>query len=259
MEPLTDQNIYSSPKKHISGIAKHFPGLVFYLKMFSVVIRSSHMAKKGVYNNEAWVNESKKTLKALESVGMHFLVENLSILRSLDRPCVFIGNHMSVLETFVLPSLIQPYKDVTFVVKESLIRYPIFKHVMISRNPIVVTREDPRADLKAVLKGGLERLKRNISIIVFPQTTRTLGLNREQFNSIGIKLAKGANVPVVPLALKTDGWGNGHLIKDFGKIDPSKSAHFCFGDPLLISQSGREEHEFIFQFIQSKLNSWYNQ
>jgi len=37
----------------------------------------------------------------------------------LPSACVFIGNHMSILETFVLPCLIQPHRDVTFVVKES--------------------------------------------------------------------------------------------------------------------------------------------
>ena len=42
------------------------------------------------------------------------------------------------------------------------------------------------------------------------------------FNSLGNKLAKRNNVPVIPLALITDAWGNGKYIKEAGKIDPSK-------------------------------------
>ena len=61
---------------------------------------------------------------------------------------------MSALETFVLPCIIEPFKDTTFVVKQSLIDYPVFKYVMRSRNPIAVGRTNPRDDLKAVLDGG---------------------------------------------------------------------------------------------------------
>ena len=163
---------------------------------------------------------------------------------------------MSTLETFVLPCIIQPYRDVTFIVKRELIEYPVFKHVMIHRDPIVVGRVNPRDDLKAVLEGGEERLGRNISIIVFPQTTRKVEFDTKQFNTIGVKLAKRAGVPVVPFALKTNAWGNGKRIKEFGKIDPTRPIHICFGEPLTVSGGGREEHEFIIQFVTSKLKEW---
>jgi len=81
---------------------------------------------------------------------------------------------MSILETFVLPCLIQPHRDVTFVVKESLITYPLFGQVMRSRQPVVVGRDNPREDLKTVLEEGQKRLEANISIIIFPQTTRSV-------------------------------------------------------------------------------------
>ena len=90
-------------------------------------------------------------------------------------------------------------------------------------------------------------------------TPEDLKKKRTELHLTQSELAKRAGVPVVPLALKTNGWGNGHLIKDFGKIDPSKSIHFCFGDPFEISGSGREEHETVFQFIQKKLDSWHDQ
>ena len=42
-------------------------------------------------------------------------------------PVVFIGNHMSTLETMVLPGLIAPHREVTFVVKESLVKPSAFR------------------------------------------------------------------------------------------------------------------------------------
>jgi 1-acyl-sn-glycerol-3-phosphate acyltransferase len=175
----------------------------------------------------------------------------------LASPCVFIANHMSVLETFILPGLIQPQRDVTFVVKASLIDYPLFRHVMRSRNPIVVGRANPRQDLRTVLEEGQKRLNSQVSIVIFPQTTRSIEFEPGDFNTLGIKLAKRARVPVVPIALKTDAWGLGGKLKDFGKIRPAKTVHICFGEPLRVKGSGKEEHRIVVDFITSKLKEWH--
>jgi 1-acyl-sn-glycerol-3-phosphate acyltransferase len=156
----------------------------------------------------------------------------------------------------VLPAIISQFKDSTFVVKQSLVDYPVFKHIMRSRDPITVGRTNPRDDLKAVFEGGEERLKAGRSIVIFPQTTRTEVFDPGQFNTIGIKLAKKANVPVVPVALKTDTWGNGKYLKDYGKVDVSKTVHFEFGKPMIIAGRGTEEHQQIIDFISGRLKEW---
>ena len=214
------------------------------------------MAKRGLYDSAAWSDSSCKVLRALESVGVDVTVEGMDILGRLNSACVFIGNHMSTLETLILPGIIQPFMEVTFVVKEGLVRYPVFKHVMRSRDPVLVGRTNPREDLKAVLEGGTEKLKSGSSMIIFPQTTRSTSLDPEQFNTIGVKLARRAQVPVVPFALKTDAWGIGKIVKEFGKVDPSKRVWFAFGEPIMISGSGREEHKFIMEYIMGKLLDW---
>jgi 1-acyl-sn-glycerol-3-phosphate acyltransferase len=63
-------------------------------------------------------------------------------------------------------------------------------------------------------------------------------------------------VPVIPVALKTDAWGNGRKFKDFGKIRPDKTVHIAFSDPLIVKGAGKEEHKFITDFITKRLNSW---
>jgi 1-acyl-sn-glycerol-3-phosphate acyltransferase len=61
---------------------------------------------------------------------------------------------------------------------------------------------------------------------------------------------------VIPFALKTDAWGNGRLHKDFGRIDPSKTAHLAFGAPLRIADRGIEEHDHIIRYISTHLREW---
>ena len=71
-----------------------------------------------------------------------------------------------------------------------------------------------------------------------------------------VKLAKKAGVPVVPVALKTDAWGNGKRLKDFGRIDPLKKVYFSFGEPFEVKGKGTEEHQQIIDFIQGNLTKW---
>jgi len=245
-----------------TGAVKHpllgrlFPAVRLYSRAVSIVVRGGAKAKRGQYFTADWVASSLETLRALEEVGVIIEINGVDNFRTLDTPCVFIGNHMSTLETMVLPAIISQFKDSTFVVKQSLVDYPVFKHIMRSRDPITVGRTNPRDDLKAVFEGGEARLKAGRSIVIFPQTTRTEIFHPSEFNTIGIKLAKRAGVPVVPIALKTDAWGNGKYLKDYGKIDPSKKVFFEFGKPLTITGRGDEEHQQIIDFIIGKLKEW---
>jgi len=251
-----ENNRYRTSPTRISLPARMFPSLVFYYRELIIVLRASVKAKRGKYDTAEWAKSSLAVFHALEHVGVDIEITGIDSLDLVDGPCVFIANHMSTLETFILPTIIAPVKDATFVVKQGLVNYPIFKHVMRSRNPITVGRQNPRDDLKAVLEGGPERLKAGVSIIIFPQTTRTPVFDPLHFNTIGIKLAKKAGVPVIPIALKTDAWGNGKYLKDYGRIMPSKRVHFAFGKPLTISDRGTAEHNEVVRFIRERLDDW---
>jgi len=163
---------------------------------------------------------------------------------------------MSTLETMILPCIVSPLKKVTFVVKDTLVKHPLFKDVMLSRDPIVVGRTDPRKDFETVMGKGVELLKGGTSIIIFPQSTRSLVFDPEKFNSMGIKLAQKAGVKVVPIALKTDFWGNGKLIKEVGPLDNKKEIYFKFGEPFSADGPGKVENQKIINFIQDSLESW---
>ncbi len=253
---LFDSDRYASSFRMPSFLSRLGTDLAFYGPMLWIVIKAGCKAMSHSYDGEAWAHSSEETVRALETVGCRLDISGLEHFRSLDGPCVFIGNHMSTLETFVLPSMIQPWKDVTFVVKESLLKYPFFGPVLGSREPIVVGRTNPRADLVSVLEGGEERLKSGRSVIVFPQSTRTAAFDPAHFNTIGVKLAKRAGVPVVPLALKTDAWGNGTRLKDFGPVDTRKVIHFEFGAPMTVEGTGKAEHQQITEFVLDRLGKW---
>lgn len=247
---------YTTAPNSACWLSSQLPSASFYSRAFSIVFNAARMAKQDIFTDGDWAQSSFRIIRALEASGTQLQVNGMEHVTASHEPCVFIGNHMSTLETFILPTLIAPYRPVTFVIKQSLVDYPIFKHVMRSRNPIVVGRDNPREDLKTVLQQGCERLAQGTSVIVFPQTTRTTDFDPDQFNSIGIKLAKKAGVPIIPLALKTDAWGNGRRIKEFGPIDPKKTVHFQFGAPVDSQGNSRDVQTQLIEFIQHNLASW---
>jgi 1-acyl-sn-glycerol-3-phosphate acyltransferase len=257
MTPLSgDGGTYQTAPRDTPMLSRLFPSGAFYSRLLPVVCRAAAKAKRGRYDDREWHSSSLATLRALEHVGVRLEISGMEHLKDLGTPCVIVGNHMSMLETFVLPCVIRPFMPVTFVVKESLLTYPVFGHVMCSRDPVAVSRTNPREDFATVMTGGRERLDKGISIIVFPQTTRTGTFDPGDFNTIGVKLARRAGVPVVPLALCTDAWSNGTLVKDLGKIDVSRPVHLAFGAPLTVEGNGAPTNEAVIRFIQEHMDKW---
>lgn len=254
-----DSYAYNSPAKSEKSLWDkiiHCNRVYFTLKYAGVVLKTRKQAIKGIYDTKAWADSSIYIFRFIEKAGGVYRISGMENISKDPGPVVFIGNHMSTLETMVLPGLIAPHREVTFVVKESLVQHPLFGHVMRSRDPIVVGRIDPRKDFEVVMTRGIELLSRGISIIIFPQSTRSVEFKPEEFNSLGVKLAKKAGVNVVPIALKTDFWGQGKLIKELGPLDSKKIIHFKFGESFPIISPGKAENQRIIEFIQEALKEW---
>jgi 1-acyl-sn-glycerol-3-phosphate acyltransferase len=262
MKGYFESNSYHTPEKESYTLLDKLrldSRIYFTLKYAGVVLRTRKEAIRKEYDTRAWTDSSFEIFRFIEKTGGIFHITGMENITKSPGSILFIGNHMSTLETMILPCIIGTQKELTFVVKQSLVEHPLFGDVMRSRNPIVVGRTDPRKDLEAVMNGGVDLLQKGISIAIFPQSTRSVEFRPEDFNSLGVKLAKKAGVDVVPIALKTDFWGNGKLIKELGPIDHKKQIHIKFGEPMRITGNGKEENQKIIDFIQSSLKEWNTQ
>ncbi len=229
----------------------------FYYHNFGIFCRTGRCGRAGGLTAEKQIAFSNGNFRLVEACGGRIHLRGLDNLRALQgRPVVLIGNHMSLLETALFHSILRGHLDFTFIIKQELMKVPFFADIMTSLEAIPVGRANPRDDLRAVLNGGRELLSRGKSIIVFPQSTRSEEFNPEKFNSIGIKLAKTAGVPVVPFALKTDFLGNGRYCRDLGPVCPEREVWFEFAPAREVEGNGQALQQEIIGFIQSRLADW---
>lgn len=221
------------------------------------IIKARWLVAQNKYDRMAWAGTAHAIFKMAEQCNGRFHISGLDNIRDLDQPVVFVGNHMSSLEGNILGCLLPLHQEINFVVKESLLRYPVFGPVVGARDPIAVGRTNPREDLQKVLVEGLQKLHDGRSILLFPQHTRTATFVPAEFNSLGVKLAARAGVPVVPIAVKTDFLINGRYLRDFGPLDRSQPLFITFGEPFVV-QNNKQAHHDILDFIQHHLQGWQN-
>jgi 1-acyl-sn-glycerol-3-phosphate acyltransferase len=254
---IIQDSYFTPPKTRRHLLDRILPFLAYFrIRLLIITKKASKLALNGKYTDEEWVRSSFEMLHLMERSGAKFRITGIENLDKARKPMVIISNHMSTVETLVFPGLIRPHIPVTFVVKDSLVKGNFFGPVMRSRNPIVVSRKNSREDLMEVLNKGKDLLSKGISIVIFPQSTRRIEFIPEEFNSLGVKLAAKTGVQVVPVAIKTDFWKNGRLIKEFGRLDRKQPICIKFGEPMEIRGNGKEENEAIIHFIKSNLDAW---
>ena len=231
----------------------------FYAVNFGVFCRTGRLGQLGKLDKEAQIRMSAMNLHLTERCGSRVHVFGREHLRALNgRPVVLMGNHMSLLETGIFHAIAREYVDFAFVVKDSLMRVPYFKDILSSIGNIPVERKDPREDLKKVLTEGKRILSEGQSLIVFPQSTRTAVLDPDKFNSLGVKIAKSAGVPIVPFALKTDFLSQGKgIFRDLGPVHPGRDTWFEFGPAMDVTGNGKEQLQQTIEFIQTRLEKWF--
>ena len=207
---------------------------------------------------ELWAQCCFKTVQKSEKFGIKVTADGWENRNGYKGPVVYLCNHMSTLETIMLPPVLLTYGPFNVFVKASLSRLPALKRAAAHMGLIPLGRKSPREDLMQVFNEGCARIREGSSVLIFPQGSREKVFSRKLYSSIGAKLAEKAGVPVIPIAVKTDceptrpdgkGW-----LKDFGTVDPSKDIRLRCGPP--ITGNAKEIHQKVFDWIKVQLEEW---
>jgi putative phosphoserine phosphatase/1-acylglycerol-3-phosphate O-acyltransferase len=118
------------------------------------------------------------------------------------RPAVFLFNHQSQLDVFVLAAVLR--KDFTGVAKKSLEKDPFFGPVGWLADVAYIDRSNTTAARKG-LEPAVEALRSGKSIAIAPEGTRSPTPRLLPFKKGPFHLAMQAGVPVVPIVMRNCG------------------------------------------------------
>ena len=258
--PLLNPPAYRTPTDvRVSLLQRLVPWntrLPFYFWVLRSLLKGRRGALRGEFSDKLFAECAEDILRAVERVGGTVQVSGIEHIADTPGAAVFAGNHMSMLEIFLLPAAISPWKTAGFVVKESLAHNWLMAPVIAAQEAIRVGRTNPREDLTTVLGQGSERLARGRSVVVFPQGTRDEVFSAGAFNSLGLKLARRAGLPLIPFAVKTDFLANGKWLKDLGPVRPDRDVRIAFAPPIFDLSNQRAAHETCVRFIRERLAEW---
>lgn len=223
---------YFSPASAAQAPVSKLQALAFYKHVFQHLFKVYLQTKDGTLPHDFLWPHSLSLIPVIEELGGRVEISGMNHFMNLNTPCVFAANHMSSLETLFLPGLIRPFIPLTFVLKQSLLKYPFLGKVLTHLEVIPVKRRSAREDLRLIYEHAPQRIQKGVSIMLFPQSTRSQNFVASDFGSLGAKLANKLNCPLIPVALDTRFWKIGSIVKDLGGLDSRYPVRVSFGKPL---------------------------
>lgn len=142
--------------------------------------------------------------------------------------CVYVGNHQNNYDMITMSNAVQP-RTVT-VGKRSLIWIPFFGQLYWISGNILIDRSNRSKAHNTITQVADQIKKRNISVWMFPEGTRSRGRGMLPFKTGAFHAAMAAGVPVVPVCVSTtqeriklNRWNNGVVIVEMlPPVDTSK-------------------------------------
>ena len=162
---------------------------------------TSHRIARNWARSILWVSGVKVAVDGLENIQMH-------------RSAVYMANHQS---NFDIPVLLA-HLPVQFrwLAKAELFSIPIFGNAMRKTGYISIDRSNQDSAFKSIDRAA-DIIRGGVSVLVFPEGTRSLDGRIRPFKKGGFVLTVDAGVPIVPVVIH----GTWHIMpKDQFSIKP---------------------------------------
>ncbi len=154
--------------------------------------------------------------------------------------CIYIANHQNNYDMITLSSIVQP--GTVTMGKKSLLWVPFFGPLYWLTGNLLIDRNN-RTKAHGTISQLVEQFKKkDLSILMFPEGTRSRGRGLLPFKTGAFHAACAAAVPIVPVCVSTTSgiklnrWSNGHVIIEmlppidtttFGKDRVRELSEYC--------------------------------
>jgi 1-acyl-sn-glycerol-3-phosphate acyltransferase len=133
-----------------------------------------------------------------------------------DVPRIYMTNHQSYFDIFAL--LAHLPVDFKFIMKQELMGIPILGPAMRRAGYVGIARDDPRKAVES-MKTAAEKIRHGVSVVIFPEGTRSKDGRLLPFKRGGFNLALRSECDIVPIAIR-----NSYRIVPKGSLKVNRGA-----------------------------------
>ena len=146
-----------------------------------------------------------------------------------NKSYIFMSNHQSHLDAVAWATSL-PFR-IRFFAKKELTYVPIFGQAIYMSRHIIIDRKNIESAKKSIEKAKELIRKYKLSVLVFPEGTRSMTGKMGEFKKGGFVLALETGIPIVPIAVR----GSFELLPPHSlKIKPGL-IHLNVGEPISMS------------------------
>jgi len=191
----------------------------------------------------------------LFAAGVKLEIEGLDKIAG-SKSYIFIGNHQSHFDVFAIFTVLP--LTARFMAKAELYKIPVFGWALSATGTVKIDRAN-RARSIASMNDALERIRKGVSVVVFPEGTRSEDGVIKDFKKGGFVLALKGNIPIVPVSIS----GSRFILKKNSMSVKAGKMKMVFGEPIDTSQYSYQDRdrlsERVRRFIIDNFDPHYNE
>lgn len=169
---------------------------------------------------------------------------------------VFVANHQGSFDIFLIYGFLN--RNFKWMMKKSLRKVPFVGKACEAAGHIFVDKSGPKK-IQATIEQGRHTLKDGMSLVIFPEGSRTYTGQMNDFKKGAFMLADELQLPVVPLTIS----GSFDILSRTGKYLHWHPMKLIIHDPIYPTCKGADNlihlSEQSYQVIESSLNETYKE
>lgn len=199
--------------------------------------RSSLRIVQGAFKIVRFLSGAKTTVIGLERIPK-------------DEPVLFVGNHQSYFDIIISYSLMPRLTG--YVAKKEIEKIPLLRTWMKYLYCLFLDRDDIREGMKTIVQ-GIEYIKNDISIAIFPEGTTSKDGVLLPFHEGSLKFAEKSGCKIVPMVQN-----NTRFLWEMQKPKIRKThtvLEFC--EPIDVKELSKEERKHLGSHVKQIIEEVY--
>jgi 1-acyl-sn-glycerol-3-phosphate acyltransferase len=205
----------------------------------------------GPYSRIVYCIAKVWTNSILFSAGVKLQIEGIEKIDP-KKSYIFIGNHQSHFDVLSVFSALP--LTVRFMAKKELFNIPVFGWSLYASGTIRIDRSNRERAIKS-MNNALDRIKKGVSVVIFPEGTRSEDGIIRDFKKGGFVLAIKGSIPIVPVSIS----GSRFILpKNNLRINPGK-IKIVLSDPINAKNYGYQGREKLSNDVRNIILKNYNE